>query len=110
MADAYKVLAQSNPAATTLTDIYTVPALTSTTVSSCVICNQSNSVTATFRISIAVAAAADTAKQYLYYDLTLIPNDTFIATVGITLAASDVLRVYSSTTNLSFSFYGVEVT
>jgi len=110
MADAYKVLAQSNPAAATPTDAYTVPALTSTTVSSLVVCNRSPSATPTFRISIAIAGAGADVKQYLYYDLALLPNDTFIATVGITLAATDVIRVYASTTDLSFSFFGVEVT
>jgi len=41
MANAYKVLAQSNPAATTNTDIYTVPSATETVISSIIIANQS---------------------------------------------------------------------
>lgn len=109
MADTLKVLGQVNPAATTLTTLYTVPASTSTTVSSVYVCNQAASA-ATFRISIQVAAGADNAKQYLYYDTEVPANDTFVATVGLSLAATDVVKVYASSTTLSFSAFGVEVT
>jgi hypothetical protein len=109
MADTLKVLAQVNPSATTLTTLYTVPGATSTTVSSLVICNQAASA-GTFRISIQVAAAADNAKQYLYYDTAVGANDTFVATIGITLATTDVVKCYASSTSQSFTLYGVEVT
>lgn len=109
MTDTTKVLAQVTPAATTLTTLYTVPAATSTVVSSIVICNQSGA-QITFRISIQIAAAADNAKQYLYYDLPLLGNDTFIATIGVTLATTDVIKVYANGTSVSFSAFGVEVT
>ena len=109
MAQALKVLGQVNPAATTLTTLYTVPSATSTSVSSIVVCNQAAS-SATFRVSIQVAAAADNAKQYLYYDTTVAANDTFIATIGISLATTDVVKIYASTTTLSFSLFGVEIT
>lgn len=109
MADTNKVLAQSNPAATTLTDIYTVPASTSTVISSIVVCNQASS-SATFRISVQVANAADAVKQYLFYDITIPGNDSFVATIGITLAATDVIAIYASSTTLSFNVFGVEIT
>lgn len=109
MTDTLKVLAQVNPAATTLTTLYTVPAVTSTTVSSVVVCNQA-AATGTFRISIQIAAAADNAKQYLYFDTSVGANDTFVATIGMTLATSDVVKVYASSTTISFSLFGVEVT
>lgn len=108
MADAFKILAQNNPAATTLTTLYTVPAATSTVVSSIAVCNQA-STDATFRISIQIAAAVDNAKQYIYYDTTVNANDTFIATVGLTLATTDVIKCYASTSTQSFTAYGVEV-
>lgn len=104
-----KVLSQTAPGATTLTDSYTVPALTQAAVSSIVVCNRSGS-DATFRVSVAVAGAADSTKQYVYYDLTIPANDTFIATVGVSLGAADVVRVYASSANLSFSVFGAEVT
>lgn len=106
--DTQLVLGQVNPAATTLTTLYTVPAATQTVVSSIVVCNQAAS-DATFRISIQVAAAADNAKQYLYFDTTVPANDTFTATVGLTLGATDVIKVYASTTTLSFSAFGVQI-
>lgn len=108
MAETLKVLGQSVPVANALTDAYTVPAATQATVSSVVVANQ-NSGTTVFRVSIAVAGAADTAKQYLYYDLPLAGNDTFVATIGVTIGATDVIRVMSSLGNVSFNIFGVEV-
>jgi hypothetical protein len=108
MPTVYKVLGQSSPAATTETALYTVPALTSAIGSSIIIANRSTSV-ASFRVSIAVSGAATSNKDYIYYDLPIGANDTFIATIGITLATTDVVRVYSSNTNLSFSLYGSEI-
>lgn len=109
MATTPKVLGQLAPAATTLTDIYTVPSATNTTISSIVICNTSATVT-TFRFAIAKAGAANDIKQYVYYDLMLPGNDTFIATVGFTLEATDVVRVYAANATLSFSVFGIEET
>jgi len=37
-------------------------------------------------------------------------NDTFIATVGIALDATDVVRCYSTNGTLSFSIYGSQIT
>lgn len=108
MASTYKVLAQSKPIATTLTDAYTVPGATQATVSSLVVTNQSATATS-FRVAIAIAGAADTPKQYLYYDVAIPGNDTFVATVGVTLGAADVIRVYNTLATLSFNFFGVEV-
>ena len=109
MATTRKCLGQSNPSAATLTDAYTVPASTQATVSSLVVCNRSATAT-TFRISVAIAGAANDNKQYLYFDTNIPGNDTFIATVGLTLAATDVIRVYATLATLSFGFFGIEVT
>ena len=107
MSDAYKTLAQAAPAAATLTPAYTVPAATATVVASATVCNQS-ATPDLFRVSVAVSDAADTAAQYLYYDLPISGNDTFIATIGATLAATDVVRVRSANGTCSFNFFGVE--
>lgn len=109
MTDTLKGLAQSSPAAGALTDIYTVPSVTSAMVSSVVVCNQGTS-PATFRLAHAVAGAADTAAQYLYYDMPVPAKQTFIATIGLSLATTDVLRAYASASGLSFNVYGVQVT
>jgi len=109
MAATYKVLGQSAPVATTLTALYTVPAATSTIESTVFVCNRSATPTS-FRISVAIAGAADAVAQYLYFDLAIAGNDTFAFTTGITLAATDVVRVYATLATLSFSIFGTELT
>ncbi len=109
MADAYKVLGQSNPTAATLTTLYTVPSSTSAVASTISVCNRSATQT-TFRISVAPSGASDSSEQYLYYDVEIPGNDTFMATVGLTLATTDVIRVYATLATLSFSLFGTEVT
>jgi hypothetical protein len=108
MANTYKILGQSSPSATTETDLYTVPAATSTVCSSLSICNRGSAQT-TFRVSISQAGASTTNKDYLYYDVTLAGNDTFIATIGVTLSATDKIRIYSGNSNLSFQVWGTEI-
>lgn len=108
MAEVLKVLAQNAPSATTLTDLYTVPASTTTTVSSLVICNRSATAT-TFRISVAPAGAADATTHYIFYDQQLDGNSSFIATIGITLATTDKIRIYAAAATLTFTAFGVEV-
>jgi len=108
MATTYKVLGQSAPLATTETDLYTVPALTSAVASSIIVCNRGTT-QATFRVSIAVGGGVTGNKDYIYYDLLIAGNDTFIATIGVTLAATDKVKVYASSANFSFSLYGSEV-
>jgi hypothetical protein len=109
MAETFKVLGQSAPVATTLTDLYTVPASTSTTVSTLVVANRSATAT-TFRISIAVANAANDDRQYIFYDQLIDGGSSFTATMGVTLAATDRIRVYATLATLSFSAFGVEIT
>ena len=109
MALTYRVLGQESPLATTETTLYTVPSATSAIGSSIIIANRGTSV-ATFRVSIAVNGASTLPKDYIYYDLPIGANDTFIATIGITLGDTDEVRVYASNTNLSFSLYGSEIT
>lgn len=104
---AKKVLGQSNPAATTATALYTVPASKETVVSSISICNLASS-SATYRIAVRPAGASLAAEHYLAYDVTVGAADTTIITVGITLATTDVITVYASTANLAFSAFGDE--
>lgn len=108
MANYYKILGQSSPAATTETDLYAVPALTSTVSSSITICNRGTT-QASFRVSITQGGGATSNKDYLYYDVLLAGNDTFVATIGISLATTDVVRVYSSNASLSFQIFGTEI-
>lgn len=109
MAETIKVLGQSNPGAATLTDAYTVPASTSAVISTITVANRSATATS-FRISVAPNGAADSNEQYLYYDIPLPGNDTFATTIGITVDAADVVRVYATLATLSFNIFGTEVT
>ena len=108
MATTYKVLGQSNPAATTATTLYTVPSATQAVVSTIVICNQTASA-ATFRIAVRVAGATLAASQYVAYDVTVGASDSTALTLGITMGATDVLTVYGSTATLSFTAFGSEI-
>lgn len=109
MASTYKVLSQTKPAAATLTDSYTVPGATQAVVSSITIANQSGTATS-YRISVAVAGLADTPKQYIAYDVAILGNEMQTLTLGISLGAADVIRVYNTLATLSFNVYGVELT
>jgi ribosomal protein S2 len=109
MAETLKTLGQVDMGAASLTTLYTVPAATSAVISSVVVCNR-NATAITFRLSVRVAALADTPKQYLYYDVPIPGNDTFVATMGITLAATDIIAGYASGTGASFSVFGTELT
>ena len=108
MATTYKVLGQVAPSATTLTTLYTVPASTQAVVSTISVCNQSASAT-TFRIAIRVAGAGISGEDYIAYDSTIAGNDTTFITVGITLAATDVISVYSTAATVSFNAFGSEI-
>lgn len=108
MSTTIKVLGQNAPIATTLTTLYTVPGATSTVASSIVVCNRS-AVATSFRIAIRPGGAAISNEHYLYYDVAIAGNDTFIATIGITLAATDVVSVYNTLATLSFTLFGQEI-
>ena len=109
MAQVLKVLGQSAPLAATLTDLYTVPALTSSVGSSITVCNRSATATS-FRVAIRPLGAAIADEHYIYYDVAIPGNDTFIATIGVTLATTDVVSVYNDLATLSFSLFGTENT
>jgi hypothetical protein len=108
MAATYRVLGQNSPAANTATTLYTVPASRSAVCSTLAVCNQ-NSTTITFRVWVAIAGAADSTPQYLYYDVQLLKNSTAMLTIGMTLATTDLVRIQASATNVSFNLFGQEI-
>lgn len=109
MADTYKVLGQANPLAATLTSLYAVPGVTQAIVSTVTVANRSN-VATSFRLSVAIAAAADANQQYIAYDVPIGGNEAIALTLGIALQASDVIRCYATLATLSFNAFGVEKT
>jgi glucose-6-phosphate dehydrogenase assembly protein OpcA len=108
MPTTYKVLGQSNPAATTLTSLYTVPSATSAVVSSITIANLGAS-SATFRVAVRPAGTSIANQHYIAYDITIAALDTLTLTLGVTLATTDVVSVYASTATMSFSAFGSEI-
>lgn len=107
MATTYKVLGQSTPSASTNTDLYTVPSSTSAIVSTLSIANRSTSTT--FRVAVRPAGATIANQHYIVYDGLLSQNDSIFLTLGITLATTDVVTVYTPSSNVSFGLFGSEI-
>jgi len=107
MTTTLKKLGQSAPAATTLTDIYTVPASRKVVASVIVVANRSATPTA-FRVSHALAGAADATSQYVAYHVSIGANAVVEVARGMTLATTDVIRVYNTLATLTFTVYGQE--
>jgi hypothetical protein len=108
MPTAYKVLGQVAPSATTNTTLETVPSATQAVVSTIAVCNRA-ATAATYRIAVRPAGATLANEHYIAYDAPIAANDSTFITVGITLATTDVITVYASTADLSFSAFGSEI-
>lgn len=109
MATNYKVLGQSAPSANTDTTLYTAPASTQAVVSTVNVCNRGTA-SVTFRIAVRPAGAAIANQHYVAFDITIDPGQSIPWTIGMTLAATDVITVRASTTDLSFIAFGSEIT
>jgi hypothetical protein len=108
MANAYKVLGQSAPSATTATTLYTVPAATEAVVSTIVVANRA-ATAGSFRLSVRPNGAAQADQHYLAYDVPIAANDSTTLTLGITVDATDVITVYASSASMSFNVFGSEI-
>lgn len=109
MATDYKVLGQSAPSATTATTLYTVPAATKTVCSTLTVCNRSSS-SGTYRVAVRPAGATLANQHYVVYDAAIPGNATDTISIGATLAATDIVTVYASSADFSFSLFGSELT
>lgn len=107
MPNVYKTLGQVAPAATTNTDLYTVPAATSAVCSTLAICNRGTNTQV--RVAVRPAGAAIANEHYIVYDANLYAGDTLFFTLGISLATTDVVTVYSGHANTSYSLFGTEI-
>jgi hypothetical protein len=108
MANTYKILGQVSVSSATATTLYTVPASTSSIISTLAVCNQ-NSTGVSVRVAVRPAGAALDPKHYIVYDSFVTGNDTLFLTLGISLATTDVVTVYSNVANVSFNAFGTEV-
>lgn len=108
MATTFKVLGQAAPANTSNADLYTVGAGKSAIVSTLTITNDTANA-ATARVYVRVGGATASTANALVYDTSFAGNSVTGLTLGITLAATDVLTVQTGTANaLTFMAFGQE--
>ena len=85
-------------ATNSLVDALTVPADTTYIVGTIYMCNFSAS-PATLTIKVAKSGVADTDAHYLYATVSLEPYETKESTSGLTITATDVVRIQASDNN-----------
>lgn len=109
MPEALKVLGQTKPAAAVNGDVVAaVQGGHSAVVSSVVVCN--TGAATTFRVHARIAGAAAAVTNALCYDVPIDTNETQALVLGITLAATDVLTVRSTSGTCAFTAFGSDVT
>jgi hypothetical protein len=106
MPTTYKVLGQSYPTAANNTTLYT--AANPAVVSTINICNQAINID-TVSVAIRQAGASLTASQYILFQEVMAPQSALSLTLGITLAATDVITINSTNGTSSFSAFGSEI-
>jgi hypothetical protein len=105
----YKVLGQSAPTSTANADLITVGASKSQIISTLHVAN-TTATAATCRIFIRIAGATAAASNAIAYDVSISANSMNSFTLGITLAATDVVTVQTGTANaLTFTAFGTEI-
>lgn len=107
MPQTHKILGQFFTTGGSLANLYTVPAATTTIVSTLAICNQTASAK-TFRIAVKKLGVSISEEMYIAYDSPIAASDSIFITIGITLSATDVISV-SSSGSVSFSLFGAEI-
>jgi hypothetical protein len=105
---AYKVLGQSAPAATTDTNVYTVPSATETIISTIIVANRA-ATAGTFRIAVRPNGATIANEHYIAYDVPIAGADSTTLTLGVTMDAADVLTVRCSSADMSVNVFGTEI-
>jgi hypothetical protein len=107
MATTYAVLGQLVGTAS-LQDLYTAGASEEAVISTITIANR-GTVADTYRIAVRPDGESIANKHYVAYDASCPGNDTIALTLGITMDGNDVLRCYSSTTDITFNAFGAEI-
>ena len=104
----FKVLGQAQPVIGTLTTLYTTPTTASAVTSGLFVCNQSLS-GSYWRLAVRPAGASITGSHYIYYDTPIYGNETQQVNMALTLASTDVVSCYASSSLLSFNLFGEEL-
>jgi hypothetical protein len=105
---AYKVLGQSAPAATTDTNVYTVPSATEAVISTIVIANRA-ATAGSFRLAVRPNGATIANQHYIAYDVPIAANDSTTLTLGITVDAADIVTFRASSADMSINVFGTEI-
>jgi hypothetical protein len=109
MATAYKYAQVQGTASTgTYATLYTTPSATEAVISSLVITNQASS-DVTVRIGMDTTAGTPGASEWLVYDAVVAGNDTVALTLGVTMPASNFIRVSSSANTCNFTAFLSEI-
>lgn len=108
MATSYKVLGQAAPAATTDTDVYTVPSATQAIVSTITVANRATS-GGTFRIAVRPNGATIANQHYVAYDIAIEAKSVVSFTLGITADAGDIITINCSSADMSVNIFGSEI-
>ena len=101
MAQPLRNVASMDLTTTSLTDILTASSASreGLVLRSLVVCNRSGASTS-FRFAVSTYGAAIANKHYLFYDLPLIPNDTFTSELLIGVTAGDIVRFRAANANV----------
>lgn len=109
MATNYKILGQAAPADTSNTNLYTVGSGKEAVISTIVITNV-NTAAANATIYVRQNGAAASSANTLIKAASVPVADFKAVTIGITLAAGDIITVASGTANaLAFQAFGSEI-
>lgn len=108
MPTTYKILGQSVPEANSNTNLYTVPLATQAVCSTISICNRG--ATTNFRLAFRPEGASLSNEHFIVFDNYVEQYDSVMLTLGVTLAANDIVTVYTGANTMSFSLFGAEIT
>lgn len=104
MSSTHGILGQASPSGGVLTTLYTGPGNRHATVR-LIVCNRSS--VDTFRIAVSPSGASIAPSHYLAYDMVIGANDA-LSSAPFTVKASDIVRVFSTNGDLSFTLTGIE--
>lgn len=115
MAEVRKILGQKNLASSTVVTAYDVPdGDYEAIISALVFCNRGAAAAlCAFVVTAGTQGSSGSAEQYIYWDLSLPADDTFVATIGLTLSGGDQIRVAADSalaSAVSIGVFGVEIT
>jgi hypothetical protein len=77
--------------------------------SSVVICNR-GAAAGSFRIAVRPNGNALANQHYIAYDSPILGNETVSFSIGMTVDADDLVVVYASSADMTFTLFGSEIT